>query len=449
MARERTTRARHLALALTAVAAAAGALLPATAQAAPTAHAASTALTASTASSVRTEAAGVRPHPTREVCGPAAPGFARCLAEVRTDVHGGTGLRGPAARQASDGDLPEGLGPADLRSAYHLPATGGQDQTVAVVDAGGYQAAEADLAVYRATYGLPPCTTANGCFRQVGQDGRSTAQLPDQGWGMEIALDLDMVSAACPSCRILFVGADSAQDADLAASVDTAVALGATEVSNSYGATEDNGIAAHAADYAHPGVAILASSGDDGYIIPSAPAVYPSVIAVGGTSLTRSADPRGWREAAWSRAGSGCSAWVDKPAWQTDENCPGRMTADVSAVADPQTGPAVYFTSPGGGGGQLAPAGAPTARAADALDQGWTVVGGTSAASPFLAGVIALAGNPGRYPDASYLYAHAADLNDVVGGANGADCGGDYQCNAVPGYDGPTGNGTPRGIAAF
>ena len=427
MARERTTGARRPAVALIATAAAVVALLPAAAQAAPsppaapaTAHAAST---------------------TVDVCGRPAPGFARCLAQVRTNVHGGTGLRGPAARHASDGELPDGLGPADLRSAYQLPADGGQDQTVAIVDAGGYPAAEADLAVYRATYGLPPCTTANGCFRQVGQNGQSTDQLPDVGWGIEIALDLDMVSAACPSCHILLVGADSALDADLAASVDTAVALGATEVSNSYGITEYHGIAAHAADYAHPGVAILASSGDSGYTVPSAPAVYPSVIAVGGTSLVRSADPRGWSETAWTLAGSGCSAWMDKPGWQTDENCPGRMTADVSAVADPLTGPAVYYSARGGGaGGHLAPA---------ALDPGWTVVGGTSVASPFLAGVIGLAGNPGRYPDASYFYAHAADLNDVVGGANGPDCGGDYQCNAVPGYDGPTGMGTPRGITAF
>ena len=421
MSRERTTGARRLTTAVIGLAAALGALLPATAQAAP-AH-------------------GTRARTTVDVCGAAAPGFARCLAQVRTDVHGGTGPRGRAARNAADAELPEGLSPADLRSAYQLPATGGGDQTVAIVDAGSYASAEADLAVYRATFGLPACTTANGCLRQVNQQGRTAPQPEDQGWGIEIALDLDMVSAACPSCHILLVGADSASDADLAASVDTAVALGADEVSNSYGTTEYNGIAAYAADYSHPGVAILASSGDSGYTIPSAPAVYPSVIAVGGTSLTPAAGARGWNETAWSRAGSGCSAWVDKPAWQTDENCPGRMTADVSAVADPLTGPAVYFTNPnGGGGGHVDPAD---------VDPGWTVVGGTSAASPLLAGVIGLAGTPDRYPDASYFYSHAADLNDVVGGANGPDCGGDYQCNAVPGYDGPTGNGTPKGIAAF
>ncbi|HEY0803441.1 MAG TPA: peptidase S8, partial [Pseudonocardiaceae bacterium] len=119
-----------------------------------------------------------------------------------------------------------------------------------------------------------------------------------------------------------------------------------------------------------------------------------------------------------------------KPSWQHDPNCPNRMVADVAAVADPNTGVALYDGHDG---------------------LGWAVGGGTSASSPFLAGVIGLAGNPARYPDASYFYAHASDLNDVTSGNNAVltDCGGDYQCNAVVGYDGPTGNGTPKGIAAF
>jgi hypothetical protein len=174
-------------------------------------------------------------------------------------------------------------------------------------------------------------------------------------------------------------------------------------------------------------VAIVASSGDFGYGIPNTPAVYPSVISVGGTTLTKAAN--GWSESAWFFGSSGCSAWVDKPAWQHDPNCPGRMVADVAADADPNTGPAVYetFDAPG-----------------------WLVVGGTSASSPFVAGVIALAGNPGRYPDASYFYTHPAGLNDVTTGNNAVnDCGGDYQCTAAAGYDGPTGNGTPNGLAAF
>jgi subtilase family serine protease len=365
--------------------------------------------------------ASAAPAQVRDVCGAAAPGFARCLAEIRTD----TGAHALAAHA-----LPAGYGPADLRAAYKLPATGGASQTVAIVDAGDDAAAEADLGVYRSTYGLPACTTANGCFRKVNEQGKAGPLPTNQGWGIEISLDLDMVSAACPECHILLVEGTSASFVDLGTSENTAVALGANEVSNSYGGTEFGGIGAYAADYAHPGVAILASSGDSGYGVPNVPAEYTSVVAVGGTSLTKANNARGWTESAWAGASSGCSAWVDKPSWQTDPNCPGRMVADVAADADPNTGPAVY----------------------DSFDGvNWAVVGGTSASSPFLAGVIGLAGNPGQYPDASYFYRHAAQLNDVTTGNNSgaADCGGDYQCNAVPGYDGPTGNGTPNGIAAF
>jgi subtilase family serine protease len=365
------------------------------------------------------------PH-VRNVCASAAAGFARCFAQVRTDVHGGYGVRGAKTASA----LPTGYGPADLRSAYHLPMAGGANQTVGIVDAGDDPDAEADLAVYRSTYGLPACTTANGCFRKVNQKGATSPLPPDQGWAIEISLDLDMVSAACPGCHIVLVEGDDASFAALATAENTAVALGANEVSNSYGATEFNGMTAYQSAYTHPGVAIVASSGDAGYGIPNMPAVFPNVIGVGGTSLTRASNARGWTESAWIGASSGCSAWVDKPAWQHDANCPGRMVADVASVADPNTPPAVYDSFDGGG---------------------WLTVGGTSAASPFIAGVIGLAGNPGQYPDASYFYAHASALNDVVSGNNVTvvDCGGDYQCDAVPGYDGPTGNGTPNGLGAF
>jgi Subtilase family len=372
----------------------------------------------------------------RDVCGVAKPGYDRCFAQVRTDVHGGLGVRGHAVKAApgtaAAAALPQGFGPADLQSAYKLPTTGGKGQTVAIIDAGDDATAEADLAVYRSTYGLPACTTANGCFRKVNEAGASSPLPADQGWGIEISLDLDMVSAACPQCHILLVEATNATSQDLGTSVDTAVKLGANEVSNSYGATEGNGLQAQAADYAHPGVAILASSGDSGYGIPNTPAVYSTVIAVGGTSLTKDSSTRGWSETAWGGAGSGCSAWIDKPSWQSDPNCPGRMVADVSADADPYTGPAVYDSSPG-----------------DELG-GWGVVGGTSASSPFIAGVIAQAGNPSKFPNAKALYAPSATvgLNDVTGGTNGY-CGGDYQCTAVPGYDGPTGMGTPNGLSAF
>jgi hypothetical protein len=411
-----------------------------------------TALTAALTVAMTTTATAATPaqtaarHTTNvmDACGRPAPGQMRCYAQVRTDVAGGpAGVRGVhggarTAVSAAAAPLPSGLGPADLHSAYNLPTTGGANQTVGIVDAGDDPTAEADLAVYRATYNLPPCTTANGCFRKLDQKGAATPLPPDAGWGVEEALDLDMASAACPECKIVLVEGDSPDVADLAASVDTAVAAGATEVSNSYGTTENTESAAYAWHYSHPGVAILASTGDSGYQIPSSPAVYQSVIAVGGTSLVKAANARGWSETAWSGAGSGCSAWFDKPAWQTDPDCPGRMVADVSAVADPQNGVAVYVTDKTSLGGRLVP--------------GWNVVGGTSAASPIIAGVIALSGHPGRFPNAAYLYAHTDGLHNVVGGNNvlgDQDCDGDYQCNALPGYNGPTGLGTPNGLAAF
>jgi hypothetical protein len=371
----------------------------------------------------------------RAVCGPADPGFARCLAQVRTDLHAGRGVRGPHAGAAAQAALPPGYGPSQLRAAYRLPSTGGAGQTIAVVEAGDDPRAEADLAVYRTTYGLPACTTANGCFRKANQRGQSTALPPDEGWAMETALDLDAASALCPQCHLLLVEADKPSGADFAATVDAAAALGATEISNSYAAAESNQNAAFAADYTHPGIAVVAASGDSGYGIPAVPAAYSSVIAVGGTTLTQdSGTARGWTETAWSGAGSGCSAWVDKPSWQHDANCPGRMTADVSMVADPETGLAVYNTDETGGEGG-----------------GWSVVGGTSASSPLLAAVIALAGHPERLADASRFYGAASGLTDVTAGTNaaGTDCGGDYQCTAGPGYDGPTGNGTPAGLGAF
>ena len=427
----RLTRIRTL-LACASVAALAAATAPAAAHAAVTATTATKAPVSAVATAKTAAKATTSPH-VRNACGPASAGFARCFAEVRTDVHGGKGVRGQAARAVTGHatSLPTGYGPADLTSAYKLPSSGGTGQTVAVVDAGDDPTAEADLAVYRATYGLPACTTANGCFSKVNESGTASPLPADEGWDVEIALDLDMVSAACPHCHLLLVEGNVPSFADLGAAENTAVALGANEVSNSYGGTEQNGMMAYAADYAHPGTAIVASSGDSGYGIPNFPAVLPTVVSVGGTTLTKATNTRGWSETAWIGASSGCSAWIDKPSWQQDPNCPGRMVADVAADADPAPGLAVYDTDNG--------------------EPGWGVVGGTSAASPFIAGVIALAGNPSVFPNASYLYSHTASLFDVVGGTNGIfeDCGGDYQCNAVTGYDGPTGNGTPNGIGAF
>src|SRR3954463_5281735 len=131
-----------------------------------------------------------------------------CFALRRTDVTQPPGL---AANAISPDVTPAGYGPASLRSAYKLPTTGGTGAPVAIVDAFDDPTAESDLATYRAQFGLPPCTNANGCFKKVNQNG-AASPLPatDAGWAGEISLDLDMVSAICASCHILLVEANSA-----------------------------------------------------------------------------------------------------------------------------------------------------------------------------------------------------------------------------------------------
>ncbi|MFJ2581134.1 S53 family peptidase [Kitasatospora aureofaciens] len=322
---------------------------------------------------------------------------------------------------------PSGYGPADLLSAYHLGANGGAGQTVAIVDAYNDPNAESDLAVYRAQFGLPACTTANGCFKKVNQNGGTSYPRNSSGWAGEISLDLDMVSAIAPNAKIILVEASSATTANLGTGVNTAVRLGAKFVSNSYGGAESsNDTSYDASYYNHPGVAITVSSGDSGYGAQY-PAASRYVTAVGGTSLNRASNTRGWSETAWSGAGSGCSAYDSKPTWQKDGGCTHRTVADVAAVADPATGVAVYQTYGG---------------------TGWTVYGGTSVAAPIIAGVYADAGTPSAsYPSAD-PYAHTSALNDVTSGSNGS-CSPSYLCTAGTGYDGPTGLGTPNGTAAF
>jgi subtilase family serine protease len=343
---------------------------------------------------------------------------ARCHAQVNVDANTGQ----PAITAA-----PSGYGPADLRAAYAVPSST-STHTVAIVDAYDNPNVESDLGVYRAQFGLPPCTTANGCFRKVDENGGTSYPHGDTGWGQEINLDVQMVSAICPSCKILLVEASSASFTDLGAAVNTAVKLGASVVSNSYGGAESSSAPSQELQYFHhPGVSITVSSGDGGYGVEF-PASSQYVTAVGGTSLKRATTARGWSETAWSGAGSGCSAYVTKPSWQKDSGCVRRTVADVAAVADPNTGVAVYDSYGHG-----------------PRNKGWLVFGGTSVAAPIVGAIYGLAGNGA---DASVAYAHTSSLFDVAGGSNGT-CGGTYLCAAVSGYDGPTGLGTPDGSGAF
>jgi len=356
-------------------------------------------------------------HRNSHVCGTPAAGAAGCdaIRHDTVDRHG----------NVTPNVTPSGYGPADIRGAYALGASASGGRTVAIVDAYDDPNAEADLGTYRSTYGLPACTTANGCFRKVNQTGGTKYPRTNGGWAQEISLDLDMVSAACPDCKILLVEATSSSFANLGTGVNTAAQLGASAISNSYGGSDT----AASSAYDHPGIAITASTGDSGYGVQS-PASYGTVVAVGGTSLRRDSSARGWSESAWSGAGSGCSTLNAKPAWQTAATaCSGKADADVSAVADPNTGVAVYDS--------YAYQGA----------KGWLVFGGTSASSPIIASVYALSGNTSGYP-ASYTWGSAAGLNDVTSGSNGT-CPTAVWCTAGAGWDGPTGLGTPNGTSAF
>ena len=355
----------------------------------------------------------------QRVCAPTAVGVAPCLSYVLVDRQG----------RPFTSPLPSGLGPADFQDAYRLPSSDhGAGMTVALVDAYHNPNAEADLAVYRSTYGLPPCTTKNGCFKQVDANGGTNWPRTNTGWGLESSLDLDMVSAICPNCNILLVEAYGGWIGGLGKAVNTAVKLGADAVSNSYAnRTKKRNVNIGEKYYNHPGVAITAASGDWGYDnFRTFPTASQYVIAVGGTYLHRDGSNRGWAETAWAGSGSGCAPYDPKPKWQTDTECGKKRTyTDVSADASPTSGAAVYDTFGYGG---------------------WLVVGGTSESSPIIASVFALAGDEITYGER--VYQNPGKLFDVTSGANGS-CGGSYLCTAMPGYDGPTGLGTPNGIGDF
>jgi subtilase family serine protease len=336
---------------------------------------------------------------------------------------------------------PAGYGPADLQQAYNLTAASAADgggKTVAIVDAYDDPFALFDLSTYRNEFGLPPvCGTSRdsrGCitFTKVNQDGGSwPLPAPDPDWSQEISVDLDTVSAVCPNCNILLVEADSATLPALGAAEDTAAAAKPVSIGNSFGVGEAPSELRQDRHFSHAGIAITAAAGDDGYGVQW-PASSPDVIAVGGTTLSPTTGPgRHWTETAWSDSGSGCSTLESQPLWQSrisaiTGSCAERAVADVAAVADPDTGVAVYDTF-----------GLP----------GWTVFGGTSVATQIISAVYGLAGGS-QGTAASGLYAApSADFFDITTGTDGT-CDSDL-CSAGTGWDGPTGLGTPDGTGAF
>jgi subtilase family serine protease len=356
-------------------------------------------------------------HAARACTRTPAVGHATCFAKGLVNSKGVI----PQATQP----LTTALSPAQLQAAYGIAgATGGG--TVAIVDAYGYPNLERDLSIYRSYYGMPACTTANGCLRVIDQNGGTSLPRTDLGWSQEQALDVDAVSATCPNCHIVVVEAKTASFANLGAAVNTAAKQGVVAISNSYGGG-DLPDSTYGSYYNHAGIAITASTGDSGYQGASYPASSTYVTAVGGTTLKMSGTTR-VSETVWSGAGSGCSTSNTAVAPSSfNTGCAKRAMADVSAAADPNTGGLSTYS--------------PTSNRSST----WSQWGGTSESSPIIAAVYALAG--GGYSNAT-PYAHASSLNDITSGSNGS-CPTTQWCNARAGWDGPTGLGTPNGTGAF
>jgi subtilase family serine protease len=351
---------------------------------------------------------------------------ARCLAIGLKDL----------SRAPHFATQPPGFGPSQLQAAYNTTddAKNNKGGLVVVVEAGGDPHLESDLAVYRKTFGLPACIRATGCLKIVNQDGHLHPLPPViDGWLAEQSLDVDMVSANCPNCKIMVVQAHTS----LGIAEITAARANPVAISNSWGGEEFPGEkpSEHRL-FDHPGIAITASSGDGGYgvIFPSA---ANTVTAVGGTSLyVDSGSKRGYRETVWNGTGSGCSEYIPETKWQEpieekNGGCTKRITSDVAYIADPNTGVSVYESIPG-----------------DGENPGWQVWGGTSVGSPAIAAIYALSGDTKGIP-ASISYAETSHLYNITEGSNGSCSPYDYLCTGEEGYNGPTGNGTPNGTKAF
>lgn len=380
-------------------------------------------------------------------CAKPAPGKVACLAIKRTlFLNGVRGKIRPLATVQPMGGVAYGAN--QLRKAYGVTEVGARYKVIAIVDAYHSESAYQDLVDYRAMYNLGPienCTAQskpgmegsvitevpsgkNPCFMQLDQYGRVAVDhdTQDEGWAQETSLDIEMASAICPHCSILLVEAKVANMANFDRAVAVAGAFkNVMAISNSYGGSDN-------AEFKYPsyaaatakGIAVVASSGDSGFGA-SAPASFASVIAVGGTSLQIDGKGKWLSETAWAKAGSGCSTYNRASTWQqvSATGCAGKLTADVSAVADPATGVAVAYNG------------------------GWFTFGGTSVAAPIIAGMYAIGPDVGESAGA-FTVANADKLHDITEGTNGR-CDVRYWCNARQGWDGPTGLGSPNSSDAF
>lgn len=318
---------------------------------------------------------------------------------------------------------PTGYAPATIKTAYGFTtsATAGAGQTIAIVDAYNDPNAESDLNFFSKQYGLPACTTANGCFQKVNQTGGTTYPGTDAGWALEISLDVQWAHAIAPGAKILLVEANSPSFANLLAAEDYAKTH-AKYVSNSWGGSEFSGEKSYDSHFVQSGVSFFVSAGDAG--LPAEyPSASPNVISVGGTTLKVTSSGAFSSETGWSSGGGGCSSYEKATnaqkafATYAQVNCAGkRATPDISLDADPATGVSVYDTVPYQG------------------QSGWFRVGGTSASSPMVA---ASAATKGVVASSTYIYGSSiAAPYDVTSGNNGASC--------LVGFDLCTGRGSWR-----
>ncbi len=381
----------------------------------------------------------------KNACSVPINGFAHCHAKLLTENDSISPFAGNAPAATS-------MGPQQLHGAYQLPCTPGGavsgacpapqafgPQTIAIIDAYHYPTVEQDLVAYSNQFGIPPCTKANGCLQVLNQNGGTSLPVTvNSGWALEAALDVQAAHAICQTCKIILFEANSATYNDLTAAVNTAASMNVTAISNSYGSSEWSGQTFYDAFYNHPGIAVTVSSGDSGYAAGAQyPASSPNVVAVGGTTLQVFSDNTYASESVWNGAGSGCSGYESALPLQTalsnwgSTGCARRAVADVAAVADPNTGAAVYTTTPYSG------------------QTGWFQVGGTSLASPIVAGVFALTGliSPVQANTIPYSNYSPLSFHDVTTGNNGS-CA-TALCNGGVGFDGPTGLGSPNGLAGF
>jgi subtilase family serine protease len=346
------------------------------------------------------------------VCPSPPAGYAHCHALVVTDSRG----------NPDTGSAPSGLSPATIKSVYNFSTstTAGAGKTIAIVDAYDDPSAESDLGVFSQQYGLPACTSANGCFSKVDQRGGTSYPRKDAGWALEISLDIQWAHAIAPGAKILLVEADSNSFANLLAAEDYAKTQ-AQYVSNSWGASEFAGEAAYDSHFAQAGISFFVSSGDAG--LPAEyPSASPNVISVGGTTLHFSAGVF-TGETGWSSGGGGCSSYETATAAQSafaqypQVGCAGkRATPDVSLDADPSSGVSVYDSTRYQG------------------QSGWFTIGGTSASSPMWAGRAAIAGT---VVDSAAVYGNGITFRDITSGNNGASC--------LVGYDLCSGRGSWTG----